>query len=136
VTWLSLSFLLLAASLAAEPPAIPGRFIVELTAEPVASFLASRQSAPASALHEHRAAVRAQQRQVRAELEKRGVRVLYALETVANALVIQLDGDPSPLTAIPGVKRVTPVRRADVDPPPISEPLPQLPHLARLARRA
>jgi len=116
--------------LLAQTPTVPGRYIVELTVEPVADYVARHTGAGKQAAEGHRELVRAEQQSVRAELEKRHVRVLYAMDTVANALVVQSVGAPGEIASIPGVKRVTAVRRMDlVQEAEDEEPSP------RLARR-
>lgn len=116
--------------LLAQTPTVPGRYIVELTVEPVADFVEQNQGAGKQAADAHRERVRAEQRSVRAELEKRHVRVLYAMDTVANALVVQSAGAAAEIAAVPGVKRVTPVRRMD-----LLEDNDDEPATPRLARR-
>ncbi|MBI3471397.1 MAG: S8 family serine peptidase, partial [Candidatus Solibacter usitatus] len=92
----------------------PGRYIVELTTEPVSEHVARlsgrgrMQSAQASA---HRARVRGEQQQARLHLEGRRARVLDSIDTVGNALFVQVpDADAAQLASLPGVKRVLPVR--------------------------
>src|SRR5512138_3059505 len=113
-------FLGLAVTLAAFAPLaraerVPGRYIVELTSEPVVEHVMMQspgrprlQSAMASA---HRERLRAEQDQVRALLERRQVKVLDSVNTVANALFVDISDDAAAdLAATPGVKRVIPVR--------------------------
>jgi minor extracellular serine protease Vpr len=93
---------------------LPGRYIVELTTEPVSEHVtrlgarAGMQSAVASA---HRTLVRAEQQQLRTRLEQQQVVVLDSVDTIANAMFVQVpDADAAQLAAMPGVKRVVPVR--------------------------
>lgn len=116
--------------LLAQTPTVPGRYIVELSVEPVADFVEHHQGADKQATEAHRERVRAEQKTVRAELEKRHVRVLYAMDTVANALVVQSARATAEMSSIPGVKRVTAVRRMDLVQEADDEEPP-----ARLARR-
>ncbi|MBL8291507.1 MAG: hypothetical protein JNN08_06710 [Bryobacterales bacterium] len=115
--------------LLAQTPTVPGRYIVELSVEPVADFVERHEGADKQATEAHRERVRAEQKTVRAELEKRHVRVLYAMDTVANALVVQSAGPAVEMSSIPGVKRVTAVRRMDLVEADDEQPP------ARLARR-
>jgi minor extracellular serine protease Vpr len=95
---------------------VPGRFIVELTGEPV--FAAKRNAADrqssAKAGREARAerlsAIRTEHSRVRANVERAGSRVAHELELVANALVVE-GGDRAALARLPGVKAVHPVIR-------------------------
>jgi subtilisin family serine protease len=76
---------------------VPGRWIVELSGEPAARSLSRRLR------------VRQEQEQLLSRLRQRRARVLDAVDTVANALLVEAD-DISQLAALPGVKRVAPVR--------------------------
>lgn len=77
---------------------IPGRYIVELTTKPVSSA--------------HRTRVRAEQQQARHELEQRQARILDGIDTVGNALFVQVSEEAArELASLPGVKRVLPVRK-------------------------
>ncbi len=92
---------------AAAGQVVPDRYIVELSGEPAAT-----QTGRLKNLAEHHPAIRAQQRQVGAELEARQVLVVTAIENVANALVVMAPGmTRQQLEQVPGVKRVHPVRR-------------------------
>jgi subtilisin family serine protease len=76
---------------------IPGRYIVELAGEP-ATFAA-------------RARVRAEHARVRPRLERIGARVIAGVETVANALIVEIpDVNAAQLQSLAGVRRVHPVR--------------------------
>ncbi len=96
---------------------VPGRYIVELSEEPVADHvtrlrLPARTGMRSSAAVSHRALVRSQQQRVRQGLEQRQSLVLGSVDTVANALFVQApDGaSAADLASLPGVKRVHPVR--------------------------
>src|SRR5437879_2879517 len=104
---------LLACALSAEN--VPGRYIVELSTEPVADHVARlaprprMQSAEASA---HRTRVRSEQQQLRPQIEQRQAHVLDTVDTVANAFIVQVPDDAAAqLASLPGVKRVLPVRK-------------------------
>ncbi len=106
------AFLAFAPTLLAEK--VPGRYIVELTTAPVAdqmsrvSVRARLQTGTALA---HRARVQTEQRRVRQQLEQRQARVLGSVDTVANALFVEIsDAAAAQLASTPGVKRVVPVR--------------------------
>ncbi|MFN0172147.1 MAG: S8 family serine peptidase [Bryobacteraceae bacterium] len=79
------------------------RWMVELTDEPAV------RSETRSAVSQ-RAAVRAQQARVQSALEAAGARVLSRVENVANAIAVEAESAEA-LEALPGVKRVHPVRR-------------------------
>ncbi|MEP7365823.1 MAG: S8 family serine peptidase [Acidobacteriota bacterium] len=80
---------------------VPGRYIVELSTEPTPAFLSTQ-----------RARLRTEQRGMRTRLEARNARVVESVETVANALIVDIaDADAAKLATIPGVKRVLPVRK-------------------------
>ena len=84
---------------------VPGRYIVELAEEPA---IASRAALPS-----HRATVRAGQARLRPQLQRMGARVIAGVETVANALIVEMAGERAErLTSIAGVARVHPVRLA------------------------
>jgi minor extracellular serine protease Vpr len=98
---------------------VPGRFIVELTEEPVftAKRSATNRQSAAKERREARAerlsAIRAQRGRVRGNVERAGSRVTHELELVANALVVE-GGDRASLAKLPGVKAVHPVIRYKV----------------------
>ncbi len=104
--------LALSVSLFARP--IPGRYIVELSTEPVAAHMAAislRAGIRGTAASAHRTRIRTEQRVLRNRLTERGVEVLDSADTVANALFVRMpDDDISRLTSAPGVLRVRPVR--------------------------
>src|SRR3954447_18986086 len=97
---------------------VPGHYIVELTTDSVAAHVATlrptaltpRVRTPEA--QSHRAAVLAQQQDVRSRVAARNANVLDAVNTVANALIVNVPDDAAAqqLTAIPGVRRVFPVR--------------------------
>ncbi|MFB3828201.1 MAG: S8 family serine peptidase [Bryobacteraceae bacterium] len=99
--------------LAAET--VPGRYIVELTAGPVSEQLAGKRARiglQGAAASSQRARVRAEQQQVRLQLEQRQARILDSVDTVANALFVDMPDDAAAQVAsMPGVKRVVPMRK-------------------------
>ncbi|MBI1786392.1 MAG: S8 family serine peptidase [Acidobacteria bacterium] len=81
---------------------VPGRYLVELTAEP--SLGASKTAAARAA--------RGQQQAVRAAVESAGADVLEAVDNIANVLIVRIaDAQAARLAAIPGVKRVRQARQ-------------------------
>src|SRR2546425_7753887 len=95
--------------------ATPRRYFVELASDPLALHPAVQgrrdalRSAPVLA---RRTGLRAEQRRARVRVESLGAVVLGSTETVANALLVRAEEDQADaLAAIPGVKRVQPVRR-------------------------
>jgi hypothetical protein len=85
------------ATLAAQ--IIPGRYVVELSSEPLGKLPESR-----------RAALESEQRSFQASVEKRGGKVLGRTKNVINAVSVSLPSkDVAGLRAMPGVKRVFPV---------------------------
>lgn len=94
---------------------IPGRYIVELSTEPVigqilpggdATAMAGVRAAP------HRARIQAEQDRFRTDIEATGSRVLGTVNTVANALFVEAsEAEAQRLARMPGVKRVVPERR-------------------------
>ncbi|MBM3766144.1 MAG: hypothetical protein FJW32_12210, partial [Acidobacteria bacterium] len=93
------ALLLLSATATAQP--IPGRYIVELSGEPAVTVrMSERQSRRAAIQTEQRAAARA--------VTLRGGRVLTAMDTTLNALVVLIpDTRAAALRSIPGVTRIT-----------------------------
>jgi minor extracellular serine protease Vpr len=98
---------------------VSNRYIVQLSIEPVAVHAAgstARGSAHAR-LHaadaeQHRAAIHAQQADARAAIEQSGGRIRGALETLTNALLVEIpDERAGELARAPGVQSVHPVRR-------------------------
>lgn len=92
---------------------VPGRYIVELSTEPVVEHLgkqARRQSVPGSEAAAHRARVRSEQRDLRERLPP-GVTVLDSVDTVSNAMFVEMTaGEAKQVAATAGVRRVRPVR--------------------------
>ena len=88
---------------------IPGRYIVELSSEPVAAHVARMgrgglRSAEASA---HRARLRREHDRARAALAASRAAVLDSMDMVVNALVVEIpDARAGVLERIPGVKQV------------------------------
>lgn len=71
---------------------VPGRYLVELSTEPVAVHAArsgGRRALMAGAGRSHRALVRAQQDAAGERFRRRGARVLDRVDTVANVLVLE-----------------------------------------------
>src|SRR6266478_1019915 len=93
---------------------LSGRYIVELNTEPVAEHVARLSRRPAlhgAAATAHRTRLRAEQQTLRTQIELGQARVLDTVDTVANALFVQIpDEQAAQLASLPGVKRVTPVR--------------------------
>jgi subtilisin family serine protease len=97
---------------------IPGHYVVELSTPSVSeqSFgrLPGRGRARLNdaAAGTQRTRIRGEQQQMRTRFEQRSARVLGSVDTVANAMFVQLDGDDArtQLQALPGVKRVVPMR--------------------------
>jgi subtilisin family serine protease len=100
---------------------VPGRFIVELSTEPVTEHVARlarasgrpvRERLSSASASAHRTRVRAEQQAARARLERGTAKVLGSVDTVANALLIEApEVDAAGLASVAGVKRVMPVRR-------------------------
>ena len=93
---------------------IPGRYIVELSTEPVAEHVARlsiRDKLHSAVASTQRARIRTEQQQVRQRVEQQQAVVLDSVDTVANALLVSVpDNLSARLAALPGVKRVLPVR--------------------------
>ena len=110
-------FVLLLCLPAFSADTVSNRFLVELSNESVGAHVA--RSAPRGAarglLHtpaagQHRALVRSQQATVRTAIQAAEGKVLGAVETVANALMVEIpDAKASRLASIPGVLKVYPV---------------------------
>lgn len=92
---------------------VPGRYIVELSTESVTEHLAAvpqGQGMRSAAAVAHRGRVRDEQRQIRQSLEQQQAQVLESMDTVANALIVNVpDNAAAQLAGLPGVKRVVPV---------------------------
>ena len=114
------AYLVLLAVFQLSAATVPGQYVVEMTTPSVSSQMLPRAlstRAARSRLGEagavaHRSRIRGEQRQLRTRLERRGARVLGAVETVGNLMFVELaDADAqAQLAALPGVKRVTPMR--------------------------
>ncbi len=93
---------------------VPGRYIVELTGDSVSGQMAKsaeKTGMRGAAAISWRARVRDQQRRMRPRIERHNAKVLGAVDTVANAMFVQIpDSDAAQLAALPGVKRVQQVR--------------------------
>jgi minor extracellular serine protease Vpr len=87
---------------------VPNRYIVELSEEPVvAHAVRTRDHGPSQ-----RAIVRRQQASARTAIEALRGQVMGAVENVTNALLVRIpDAQAAPLAALPGVRRVYPVRQ-------------------------
>jgi subtilisin family serine protease len=97
---------------------LPDRYIVELTGESAAQYIArtvSPNQRRAALLgdpgRQARARVRLGQAAVRARLERRGARIVGSVDTVANALFVQMPAARvARLRSVRGVRRVLPER--------------------------
>ena len=106
------ALLLAAASLAAQP--IRGRFIVELSEPPLGALARTRDRLPEKTAR--RARIVSSQRAAARLVETRGGRVLSTLSTLMNGLVVRAgDGDETWLAALPGVVKVYPVDRIELN---------------------
>ena len=100
---------LLLVSCALAVAAVPNQYIVEMRSDPVAAHAAGVHT---EAARLKRTQIREQQRLVRAQVEAAEGQVVRALDTVANALIVNIpDAKAANLASIPGVLRVHPVRR-------------------------
>ena len=95
--------------------AVPNRYIVEMSGDPVAVHVARRARAAGIRGEEarlRRLQIREEQRPVRARLEAAEAEILGSVDTVANAFIVSIpDGKAAQLASIPGVIRVHPVRK-------------------------
>jgi minor extracellular serine protease Vpr len=92
---------------------VPGRYIVELSTEPVAAHVAAmgKRGLLSAAAAQHRALIRAEHGRVRAVLAQRQATILESTDTVLNALVVQVpDAQAAGLAGVSGVKAVHPER--------------------------
>ena len=95
--------------------AVPNQYIVEMAGEPVAVHIT--RHAPGAGIRSRaallrRAQIREEQRPVRARLEAAEAHVVDSLDTVANALIVNIpDEKAARLQSVPGVVHVYPVRR-------------------------
>jgi len=105
-----LAFLFLSVSWAGT---VPDQYIVELTGEPAARRMAAEgRRANQVEVVRYRAAVQAEQAAASLTIEQAGGQVIGSIDTVGNALFVRMPAsDAARLAALPGVKRVLPVRR-------------------------
>lgn len=93
---------------------LPGRYIVELNTESVSEHVmhsSSRGGMHSAVAGAHRTRIRGEQQQLRVRLEQQQAVVLDTVDTVANAMFVQVsDAAAAQLANMPGVKRVVPVR--------------------------
>src|SRR4051812_48196195 len=90
---------------------VPNRYIVELSTEPVARVARRARLIHSPAAERHRGRVRAEQSSARAQIQQAEGAVMGAIENVGNALVVQIDdAKAGRLAALPGVRKVYPVR--------------------------
>jgi uncharacterized protein (TIGR03437 family) len=101
---------------AAKPafgPFIPDRYVVVLGDPPVSARFSTRAEAESPAAADYRRQIEAKQAAVAGELAGRHIRVTSQVSHVLNALFVAAPGHSiDELRAIPGVKSVTPMRRA------------------------
>ncbi len=96
---------------------VPGYYIVELSEDPPAEKAASEPSLERrrQVTRERRDVVAAEQRTLRRILAREGAVPFEALDTVANALLVQMPEETAAkCTRFPGVRRVYPVREVEV----------------------
>src|SRR5947199_6483638 len=90
---------------------VPNRYIVELSTEPVSRVAGRARLIHSPAAERHRGRVRAEQSSARAQIQQAEGTVMGAIENVGNALVVQIDdAKAGRLAALPGVRKVYPVR--------------------------
>src|SRR5579883_1374520 len=109
------SFLLsLALALPLAAGLLPNQYIVELSGDPASVRLARqglRVHGHTRELQAHRQAVQAEQQPVRRAILQRSGKVVGSVDTVADALLVQIpDAQAQSLAALPGVKAVHPAR--------------------------
>lgn len=100
------------------PGTLPDRYIVELSGESAAEYIARtvpsgqrRAALLGDAGRQARARVRLGQAGVRAGLERQGAQVIGAVDTVANAFFVRMTAARAArLSSVPGVRRVLPER--------------------------
>src|SRR5687768_8132294 len=105
---MKLFFLLALLVCAAAAHIVPDVYIVELTSTPAIAFASkdARRTIPSDRI----ARIRAEQTTARRMVEARQGSVVTGIDTVANALIVQIPDSAAPgLSAIPGVTRVYPV---------------------------
>jgi subtilisin family serine protease len=97
---------------------LPDRYIVELTGESAAQYIARtfppnqrRAALLGDPGRQARARVRREQTAMRSRLERRGARILGAVDTLANAMFVQIAATQAArLGGVQGVQRVLPER--------------------------
>lgn len=95
---------------------IPDHYVVELSTPSVLSQAPVRSGARGwlggASAGTHRNRVRGEQQQMRSRLEQQQAHVIGSVETVANAMFVELSGAGArkSLESMPGVKRVVPMR--------------------------
>ena len=93
---------------------IPGHYVVELSTPSVSEQFAGRgrHHLEDSGSIAHRSRVHGEQQQMRTRLEYRRARVFGSVDTIANAMFVELAGDDAKaqLEGLPCVKRVVPMR--------------------------
>jgi subtilisin family serine protease len=96
---------------------VPNRYIVQFSAEPVATRITSgarlsaRERLQTPAAERQRAVIRSQQTVARAAIEQAGGRVTGAIENLCNALFVEIGEERvAELSRLPSVKAVYPVR--------------------------
>src|SRR5262245_8025877 len=90
---------------------LPGRYIVELSTEPVAAHVAymGKRGLRSQTAASHRLVIRAEHNRARAAMAQNQATVLESMDTVVNALVVQVpESRAAALARVPGVKRVHP----------------------------
>ena len=100
-------------SLSLSAATVPGRYIVELSTEPVAAHVKSmgKRGLRSQAADAQRTRIRSEHDRARAALSANQATVLDSMDTVINALVVAApDGQGPALARVPGVKRVRPER--------------------------
>lgn len=98
--------ILLWAGLAAAQ-VVPGRYVVELTGEPLGAAVRSKGKA---ALADRHARILSEQTRAKAAVESQGAVVVSSTDGVINALLVWIpDDDAAALSSLPGVKKVYPV---------------------------
>ncbi|HUQ92593.1 MAG TPA: S8 family serine peptidase [Bryobacteraceae bacterium] len=88
---------------------LPGRYILELEGEPLATGTKAGPPRSALAIREHAARITGQHDSVRSILGSRSMRVRGEADTVANAIMVE-NADPVQLANLPGVLRIHEVR--------------------------
>ncbi|MCW5982819.1 MAG: S8 family serine peptidase [Bryobacteraceae bacterium] len=109
--WPGLLLLLLFSAVFLRAQVVPGHYIVELEGEPAASGADRLPKARRAAyIKDREAAIQSRQRAMRALLARYGARTYASVQTVANALMVQLPDElAARLSSVTGVERVYPV---------------------------